>query len=425
MKTNFIKLFHYFGKNRLYLRTLNALFRSTGRGLIKYGIAMFHLTLQRLTGRRVNLIVKLMFKMKRIHDSQGPTGLVKYLKTAVVCIQKSLGSDIVSNPRKIGKVGIALNRQGLPRIIPALLRKDIRRGNHKMVKFLLTILNFYRNLSCFNTLNMGTISSPYTGVEGAVESLQQYVIPFCNSFVFRYISKGAVHDKVQNKVRIFPILKGAPGLIGLAVAGAGVVNYSSHPIHMIHSMRALKNFKFKIFGSQVSHWDNLRAMAKYYAMYPILDLMDHAERFSVGPCRKVIAKLQIKIEAAGKVRVFAMVDPWTQWVLYPIQEVMFEIVKFHDNVDGTFDQLKPLWRLIESKPKGLFSLDLTAATDRLPLSLQKSLMSQIFGAEFATMWALCLVERDYVFNPMFNPEFKSAAGPYRYAVGQPMGARSS
>jgi len=50
--------------------------------------------------------------------------------------------------------------------------------------------------------------------------------------------------------------------------------------------------------------------------------------------------------------------------------------------DGTFNQLKPLSRVPFGKTQ-IDSLDLSAATDRLPLYVQKQLLSQIFGKEFA------------------------------------------
>jgi hypothetical protein len=43
-------------------------------------------------------------------------------------------------------------------------------------------------------------------------------------------------------------------------------------------------------------------------------------------------------------------------------------------MDGTFDQLRPLKRLV---PRGLYSLDLSSATDRLPISLQRYLVAYL------------------------------------------------
>jgi len=133
-----------------------------------------------------------------------------------------------------------------------------------------------------------------------------------------------------------------------------------------------------------------------------------------------LGKLHAKEEAAGKVRIFAIVDPWTQYVLYPVHMALFGILKGVP-MDGTFDQPAPLANLNSSR--GLYSLDLTAATDRMPLAIQVHLLGELIGDhEFAKHWANLLVNRDYNF---FQLGYTPWHGKYRYAVGQPMGAYSS
>jgi hypothetical protein len=89
-------------------------------------------------------------------------------------------------------------------------------------------------------------------------------------------------------------------------------------------------------------------------------------------------------------------------------------------MDGTFDQLRPLARAW--RHKSLYSLDLSAATDRLPLRLQKMLLSRLLlDEEFAEAWGKLLVDRDYLV-PKNN---QTAVLAVRYSVGQPMGALSS
>jgi hypothetical protein len=92
--------------------------------------------------------------------------------------------------------------------------------------------------------------------------------------------------------------------------------------------------------------------------------------------------------------------------------------------DGTFDQLRPVRRLLEDKSKKLFSFDLSAATDRLPVDLQVDLLNLLYGDEIGNKWKTLLVDRDFILDTK-DPEFTSANGIYRYAVGQPMGALSS
>lgn len=162
--------------------------------------------------------------------------------------------------------------------------------------------------------------------------------------------------------------------------------------------------------------------------YFLGSLVDLAEKSGLleGPSRASIGKLHAKEEAAGKVRLFAIVDAWTQWVLYPLHKVIFEILR-RISQDGTFDQTAPLG-LLQSKVdakevKSLYSLDLTAATDRLPILVQINILQHLVGNDaFGWHWANLLVGRSYDFNQLGYSKYH---GSYHYAVGQPMGALSS
>lgn len=57
--------------------------------------------------------------------------------------------------------------------------------------------------------------------------------------------------------------------------------------------------------------------------------------------------------------------------------MVFSILR-HIDQDGTFDQMGPL-REHASKYNESYSLDLTAATDRLPLVLQVAILSEMIG----------------------------------------------
>lgn len=64
-------------------------------------------------------------------------------------------------------------------------------------------------------------------------------------------------------------------------------------------------------------------------------------QYDSPPSYKALGKLGTKVEAAGKIRVFAMVDPVTQWVLDPLHKGLFRVLG-RIPMDGTFNQLKPL-----------------------------------------------------------------------------------
>jgi hypothetical protein len=135
-------------------------------------------------------------------------------------------------------------------------------------------------------------------------------------------------------------------------------------------------------------------------------------------------------------RVVAMVDCLTQWLLYPLHRFIFDKILKVLPQDGTFDQQKPIKRLLGlMSEKGLyecFSYDLSAATDRLPVILQEFLLAQFTSREFAHHWRNLLSSRYYAipkwtkdFIPSWSPEAMRKSGVVRYAVGQPMGAYSS
>lgn len=67
--------------------------------------------------------------------------------------------------------------------------------------------------------------------------------------------------------------------------------------------------------------------------------------------------------------------------MYPLHEFLFKILREIPQ-DGTFDQLKPVLALQnkfspDPRKRTFASIDLSSATDRLPISLQISLLKVI------------------------------------------------
>jgi len=156
------------------------------------------------------------------------------------------------------------------------------------------------------------------------------------------------------------------------------------------------------------------------------NLSTDTPRVKEGP--DVIGALVPLPEPAGKIRVIAMVDMWTQSILKPLHDFLFSILKTLPN-DGTFDQTASVNRCFQkSSVAGLsFGYDLSAATDRLPITFQIAVLSSLIGEELSTIWARILTNRDYYLAGEKPTKFSAGRdGQFlRYAVGQPMGAYSS
>jgi len=134
------------------------------------------------------------------------------------------------------------------------------------------------------------------------------------------------------------------------------------------------------------------------------------------------SKLSIKIESGAKARLFAIVDWVTQSALGGLHHALFDILKDIPE-DGTFDHCKlskilGIWTIDDYTDKLDFSsLDLSAATDRLPSGLQSLILSKIYTKNIGKLWLKIMTDRDFR-----SPDKESLL---RYNCGQPMGALSS
>lgn len=161
--------------------------------------------------------------------------------------------------------------------------------------------------------------------------------------------------------------------------------------------------------------------------YPpsVRPLLGFGNRFGIG-------KLGFKAEAAGKIRVFAMVDSLTQMLLGPLHDALFNMLRKIPQ-DGTFDQIKPAEALLQRGLRSFWSYDLSAATDRFPVSLQQAVLGIIIGPKLARLWVSIL---DRTFRvPQYVPPLHKGDRPVKvpkgtptrikYGAGQPMGALTS
>lgn len=116
----------------------------------------------------------------------------------------------------------------------------------------------------------------------------------------------------------------------------------------------------------------------------------------------------------GKTRCVAIGNYWIQNTLKPLHSILFEGLR-HIAMDGTYDQHSQSSMVAKATTEGpVWSYDLTAATDRLPLNIQIVLM-EFFFAELGHLWGEILKEISFCYKGKC----------IKYKVGQPMGLYSS
>ena len=132
-----------------------------------------------------------------------------------------------------------------------------------------------------------------------------------------------------------------------------------------------------------------------------------------------LMRLALKVEPAGKNRVFTIVDSFTQRLCLPLHEWVCDVLR-RIPMDETFDQLRPARKV---KGMHIWSFDLTSATDRMPIGMSVSVLEALFGSEFALSWML-LMQRPLSSGKM-RWSGRSPMWPLHFARGTPLGALSA
>jgi hypothetical protein len=359
--------------------------------------------------------------MNRHH---GPSFTVKWLKACAVALQRYLGNDRVASLRDI-EPGLPLPRvsRGIPSIIPAVDRSRIRRGDPKTVQFWLTAFGLYRVIVCPFVSKLQTITDAFSGSVSYLARLESDI----------------ANSPIVNRFRLLPgwddwhrSLNIAPSTVKFIQSSSPSNSIAWHGLlldaYLINKSQVSEAFheyirlvKADTFGEKFSEALSLiDRMSKKTTLDPTLFLS------SKNSWEGGVGQLAFKEEAAGKLRAFALVDVWTQSLLHPLHQALFDLLRLIPN-DATFDQDASVARSVDKATRSgaAFSFDLSAATDRLPLSLQASLLNKFLGNNLGTLWAEILVGRSYSVPGKSRDQYKIEVDDVRYAVGQPMGALSS
>jgi len=402
---------------------------------------------------------------------QGHRGLSIYLRSANVMLMRYVAGQGLSNSRLLGGA-VACNQKGLPRLIPAGMRKRIKEGDNSVIRLYLGFFTLYRVLNFRGKLKLSTITSPGVPLAGpfisewrafgkvffaylskfgirrarsdlvpvpfgsraASIATEMHPNPFGIKSQTPGLTKGARPPRGCRKEiwgyvpTFFPLLKSGPNSKKGRVNSANLV-YD----FLAWFQRPLLFRSYQVLVAITRSWVLFPSvmgdtLAYLTSKHPIL-VSPHHGGFCLGA-------LSVK-EEPGKLRVFAMVDSLTQWLLYPLHRMIFDKVLRLIPQDGTFDQIAPVKRLIAVLRAGrdhrVWSFDLSAATDRIPVLLQEVLLGIYMTPEFAQHWRAILCDREYRAPAELIKQGGWKKGPkglklgrfLKYEVGQPMGAYSS
>jgi len=327
-----------------------------------------------------------------IQDLRKKSGL-KYTISYMKAVKLHITRYICGKPLLENKAGVAVDSNGFP-IRFVFLKPFLDKGHVRMILSLLTLtrgLKPSRNEEKKIEPDYSTITMPSKGTG--------YTIP--SKFIKQWIIKNnlSLVRPVYTEESFYLSTKGSPN---------GPATQSS-----IWSPRLLNGDQLK-YIFQIVNVDFHDFLSKYLD-FIYLDVFNPICK-DVPADKMYTGKLAIIKDPELKRRIIAMVDYLSQWVLKPIHMGILDLLKSLPQ-DRTFTQ-DPfnIWDWSNNEP--FYSLDLSAATDRFPVVLQKKLLSYIYDdSNFANNWMNLLTNRKFY--------SKDLGYTLQYSVGQPMGAYSS
>jgi hypothetical protein len=341
-------------------------------------------------------------RLVSLWQKSGKKFLVQYLKESVACVIAFLNHSVRISPQ--GAPRVKRSRAGLPTIIPGPLRFVILRfraegamKDQLLTRIVLTVLSVYRVINFVAVPNFGTVTDPFNGVSPllALGELVKVMALFPKARV------GSVTWLVSES-------SGPNGPRATWFSGADALAWLEHPKIFFGS---LIPFMIRSGFYAALGWILLIQVISFPGIV-VLVLLKGLKVISSKLGRLAV----LNVDGAGKRRIVAITDFWTQLVFKPYHDAIFHILRSIEQ-DGTFDQWAPIERWVLPRVRlgfPAFSFDLTAATDRLPVAFQGQVFSLLFGERVSALW-MKLLDRDWWYQ----------GTPIRYAVGQPMGALSS
>jgi hypothetical protein len=430
-----------------------------------------------------------------LQRSGGWVYVVRYLKACSVLLQQAASGQRTPSTQALGAAVARTHGSGIPRVIPAVMRKSIRLGDPWTIRIWLSFFQLYRVIDIPGVLKLGSITQPsamkpdflsgwltflnfwvpiffreirlpqiailWETSRSSAETLRNVTFPtvgkslteisiFLESITASWLPFGWKGIPCDLKPRLLALFKSGPNSGGVHEKSWIDGRPKLRKLESGKSVAAGMGTNTSAIFTDAIQWQEFHPdLFKYLKEW--LDIVDDraitrilyiGERVSAWVRKQVpsgynpfkypgfgrpkgLGKLGYKVEPAGKIRVFAMVDSLTQCVMKPLHDLLFSILRKLET-DGTFDQMRPAQRLINLGHLAFWSLDLSSATDRFPLALQQAVISVLIGPRMARIWAALLVERSYLTpRPPQGVQGPKADTPLVYGAGQPMGALTS
>nr|UGZ04784.1 RNA-dependent RNA polymerase [Starmerella bacillaris mitovirus 1] len=305
---------------------------------------------------------------------------VQYIKTIRMAILSFLSKEHLKAP--VGEV-IALYRLGWPKDLGKIHWSN--RRNPDICRLLLTACDIIRPIRGNGSFDPDSIVRPCGAKSGDIEDINETIsknwdkFPIVSNSKWKLSEGGFFHFTTKS------------GPKGQALS-TSLADWGTLP-------QSLKDSIFTLSSSWLK--DYLRELSELFGITKI--------KFKGGN-----RKISIVKDRALKNRPIAIFDYWSQEVLKPYHDHLFQLLK-KIPMDVTFNQ--DGFKSMVEDWSTFHCYDLSSATDRFPIAVQTTIWTKLFGEQQSRAW------EDIMVNYHFDPPGGGEA--IRYNCGQPMGAYTS
>jgi len=311
--------------------------------------------------------------------TRGNVEAILMLKRIRVIIYRYLAGD------PLFVTGLSQYKSGLPKVLGPEVASCIERGEVAIIRATLSFLQISRIIPGWKKLDLSPIFLP---PREEFSALQEEFYSFLVASKSLPKTQSWVWDYLHPTTRMGP---NGPAL-----------NNATHDVYVwldrygyILSLLPHKYQKLIIY---------LQDMIPYFKFW----ITNPKEEFKDKPILRRISTIDDK---EAKERVIGIGDYWSQSLLKPFHESILRILggwktdlTSGQNISPFGDPSQKYW-----------SIDLTSATDRFPISLQRLVVEQLEGKEFSDAWTDLMVGEPFWYKGRY----------YTYNTGQPMGLYSS
>jgi len=318
-----------------------------------------------------------------MYKRNGSLYVVKYLKASQLAIQKVIAGEPFSSLKEIEPDYNLprLARCGLPHVIRSRDRRALLSGSANVIRMYLTLFGIYRVISTDLQPKLNSITDTFNGNRAFLSASLPWFTRHSEAKL------GGPIDPDSITVKKFRLIEKASPSNSSSWRGM-ITDLVFLSRNTVVNSAILKYLELTYSGYILEYFERMQQESLSQEMPHTLPTKSSMDVFTLNtkyPLWYPIGQLSFKKEAAGKLRIFALVDGWTQTILGPLHEQMFKILKRLPN-DGTFDQDASFKRCQEkvSRLGVAYGYDLSAATDRLPMDLQVAIMTSLVGSEIAS-----------------------------------------